>query len=60
MVDADTEAPLILLDQGNISYLLLEDGKVAWTMHVPEKHAPQRSIPIPIPESAAAADLYVF
>ena len=58
LVDGRTEAPLVLLDQGNISYLLLEDGKVAWTMHLPEKVAPQRSTPIPVPESAAAADLY--
>ena len=57
-VDGKLEAPLVLLDQGNIAYLPLKDGKVAWTMHIPEKDAPQRSTPVPVPQTAAAAGLY--
>lgn len=49
--DEQTEAPLVLLDRGNISYLPLQDGKVAWTIHIPEKTAPQRTTPIPTPQS---------
>lgn len=52
--DGQAEAPLVLLDQGNISYLPLQDGNVAWTIHIPEKVAPQRTTPIPTPESATA------
>lgn len=53
--DGQTGPPLVLLDQGNISYLPLSDGKVAWTMHIPEQAAPQRTTPIPIADSAAAS-----
>ena len=48
------ENPLILLDQGNISALPLEDGKVAWTLHLPESEAPLRTEPLPVSESATS------
>ena len=52
LVDGETEAPLIYLDQGNLSYLPLADRKIAWTIHLPEKMAPQRSTPISTPDVA--------
>ena len=40
------KAILVYLDQGNIGALPLEDGKIAWTLHVPEQIAPEISSPI--------------
>ncbi|KAG8528234.1 uncharacterized protein KY384_007151 [Bacidia gigantensis] len=43
---ASKEACLVLLDQGHIGALPLEDGKIAWTIQYTEKHAPERTTPI--------------
>ena len=43
--DGQSKAILVLLDRGNIGALPLEDGKIAWTMHLPETKAPERSNP---------------
>jgi len=51
------EVHLMLLDQGNIGALPLEDGKLAWTTHVPEKQAPERSTPI-TSETTGRAGIY--
>lgn len=45
------KAILVYLDRGNIGALPLEDGKIAWTLHVPDPTAPERSKPIDTSES---------
>lgn len=57
-VDSQKALPLVLLDQGNIGALLLEDGKIAWTMHLPEPTAPDRSTPIKNESHTKTASLY--
>ena len=59
LIDGEIEPPLVYLPRGNISYLPLKDGKIAWTLHIPEEAAPQRSTPIPISESDSIADPYM-